>query len=91
MVDVNKVTDETDDYWATTRDGYHGTSAHAYQLSMAQNMTTDEHWLYYNTTDVYRSYRNVTTDDNTIDDEITGDKNSALLFSFLSGHFALSF
>ena len=80
MVDVNNVTGETDDYLATTTDGYHGTSAHTYQLSMAQNMTTDEHWLHYNTTDVYQ---NATTGDNTIDEEITGDNNSALLFSLL--------
>ena len=54
MVDVGNVTDETDDYLATTAEGYHGPSAHAYEISMTQNMTTDE--------------QNVTTDDNTINE-----------------------
>ena len=67
MVDVNNVTDETDDYWAATTDGYHGKSTHAYQIGMAQNMTTGEYWLHYNTSDVYQSYQNVTTDDNITD------------------------
>ena len=80
MADVNNV---TDDYLATTTDGFHETSALAYQMDMIENITADGHWLHFNTTDVYQFFQNATSGDNTIDDEINGDKHSALVFTLL--------
>ena len=70
MNDINGTTDETDDYLGTTTDGYHDTSAHAYQMGLDQDLTTDEYWLHYNTTDVYHSGENVTTEYPKTTDEI---------------------
>ena len=80
MVGANNVTHETDDYWATTTDGYHGTSALAHQMRFNQNMTTDEYWLHYNITDVYQSYQNVTTDGAARKNEISRGEHLTLAF-----------
>ena len=71
MVDVINATDVPNDDLATTTDGYPDTSAHAYQMGVDQNLTEDEYWLHYNTTDVYQFFLNVTTDSETAKDEIT--------------------
>ena len=78
MIVVNSVSDETSDYLATTTDGYLDTSEHAYQKGADQNMTADEYWLHYNTTEVCQSYQNKSTDD-----EKTEEQYSPLIFTLL--------
>ena len=63
MIDVNSVSDETSDYLDTTADSYPDNSAQRYQMGVDQNMTADEYWLHYNTTEIYQSYQNKSTDD----------------------------
>ena len=83
MNDINGTTDETDDYLGTTTDGYHDTSAPAYQMGLDQDVNTDEYWLHYNTTDVYHSGQNVTTEYHKTTDEITSSEISILHFVLL--------
>ena len=83
MNDINGTTDETDDYLGTTTDGYHDTSAPAYQMGLDQDLNTDEYWLHYNTTDVYHSGQNVTTEYHKTTDEITSSEISILHFVLL--------
>ena len=78
MIDVNSVSDETSDYLDTTADSYPDTSAQTYQMGVDQNMTADEYWLHYNTTEIYQSYQNKSTDD-----EMTTEQYSTLLFALL--------
>ena len=80
---IQSVTDNKDDYLSTATDGYHDTSAHAYQMDMDQDMSTDDDWLSNNTTDVYQSYWNAITDADTIDDQMTTDGYSALFSALL--------
>ena len=80
MVDVNNITDVTDTDLDIPTDGYPDTPEHVYQMGVDQNMTADEYWLNYNTTDVYQSYNNVSTDDDMTKDEITRKEQSALTF-----------
>ena len=83
MDDTNGTTDETDDYLGTTTDGYHDTSVRASEMSMDQDMSTDEHWLHYNTTDVNQSSQNLTTGYHQATDEITSSEISSLVFTLL--------
>ena len=86
MVDVNNSTVVPNDGLATTTDGYPGTSAHTYQMRLVQNITTDEYWLHYNTTDVYQSYQNMTIDGKTTKDEITREEHltTALILGMIT-------
>ena len=85
MVNVKNVTDVPNDDLDTTTDGYPDTSARAYQMGMDQDMNTDEYWLHHNTTDVYQSYNNVSTDDDMTKDEFT--RKEHLTSSFTLGMF----
>ena len=78
MIDVNSVSDETSDYLDTTADSYPDTSAQTYQMGVDQNMTADDYWLHYNTTEISQSYQNKYTDD-----EMTTEQYSTLLFPLL--------
>ena len=62
MVDVNSV-DVTMDYPSATSSGYPNTSAHAYQMGVDQDITSDYDSAHYNNTDVPQPFQNVTTDD----------------------------
>ena len=62
MLDVKRVR-VTMDYPNTTSGGYSNTSAHAYQMGVDQNMTSDHNSVHYNNTDVPQAFQNVTTDD----------------------------
>ena len=62
MLDVKSVR-VTMDYPNTTSGGYSNTSAHAYQMGVDQNMTSDHNSVHYNNTDVPQAFQNVTTDD----------------------------
>ena len=84
MVNVKNVTDVPIDDLGTTTDGYPDTSAPAYQMGMDQDKNTDEYWL-HNTTDVYQSYNNVSTDDDMTKDEFT--RKEHLTSSFTLGLF----
>ena len=85
MVNVKNITDVPNDYLDTTTDGYPDTSARAYQVGMDQDMNTDEYWLHHNTTDVYQSYNNVSTDDDMTKDKFT--RKEHLTASFTLGMF----
>ena len=86
MVDVNNSTVVPNDDLATTTDGYPGTSAHTYQMHLVQNITTDEYWLHYNTTDVYQFYQNMTIDGTTTKDGITREEHltTALILGMIT-------
>ena len=53
MVDIQGATNEAD--------GYHDTSAQAHQMDVDQDMSTDDDWSDYITTDVYQSTQSTTS------------------------------
>ena len=85
MVDVTRVSNEANDYLATTTDGYADTPDHSYQIHVDQNTTADEYWSNNNSTNIYQSYQNVS-----IDDKMTIEQYSTIRFALLIFEWILS-